>query len=136
MPCVPRIYRIAINPRGYGNGPAHSVENFPHRWRNDCTAFFVREFGSLEGVTIKGLVEWDFKDTGENLDILNNPVWKATKMSTMITAFQQHKLIEDFTSMEIKREYDPSGVTPGRRIYWDTAPACKAIREELLKHKP
>jgi hypothetical protein len=106
LACVPRICKIAINLMRSGYGTGHSVENFPYKWRNAFTVSFVGRFRSLEGVSISGLVKWDFADTGDNPDILNDPVWEATEMSTMIEAFQQHELKPELTTVSIQREWD------------------------------
>ncbi|KAF3032150.1 hypothetical protein E8E11_002698 [Didymella keratinophila] len=140
LACVPRIQRIAFDLKGW-RAPKHSIENFPYKWRNACTTSLVGRFRSLEGVTMEGVVKWDFADTGNNPDVMNDPVWKATEMSVVISAFQQHKLKEELTFVDIQRKHDPNyrpwhgRGRPGRRIYWDTAPASEAIRQELLKHK-
>lgn len=107
LSCVPRIQRIAIDLKGDHGGPSHSIENIPWKWRNVFTVSFVGRFRNLEGVNISGCVEWDFVDNGATPDIVNGTVWKATAMSTMIGAFQQHKLKAELTSVKIKRKYSP-----------------------------
>lgn len=123
-PIISQIRRVMVHTR------YKQSANFPANWEGVLNAHFIGRLLRLEGVHFSGLVCWSGLKHRRVADIIAGLRPNIRKMSKIIRSFQQHKLKEELTIVNLKPRHFTADVASKVELI------NERIRRGFLQHRP